>query len=487
MKSPRHALLRLLVTGGLVSGAVALVLPGASSSTTDEPALRATPQAACNDASRPETSIQGRVPARDYDSGRALKGYTCNASQVSHHGSAGGFKVFRYVDRAGHVCGYYDSGSVFSADLLTRKEGTGVVVLDMRDPTRPRQTANLTTPAMETPHESLYLNQRRGLLAAVAGNIETAPGQLDLYDVRADCRRPRLLSSLPLGGLGHESGFAPDGRTFYTSSTFGQVVTAVDVSDPTLPRPIATLAGQNFHGMRLSANGRLLYAADLGNPSGPDSTYSNGGLQVLDVSSIQDRRADARFVPVSTLEWTSGSIPQSADPITIDGHRYLLEVDEFANYGARPNLVTGGGYQPDAPVGAARLIDVDDPRRPRVVSNLRLAVHQPKARLGAQGQDPGAASLVGGYSAHYCSAPRTVDPGIVACSMILSGLRVFDVRDPLRPREVAYFNKPVAGGAGAFSAPAWDLERRMVWFTDTRSGFYAVRLAKSVVPRHYWD
>ena len=63
----------------------------------------------------------------------------------------------------------------------------------------------------------------------------------------------------------------------------------------------------------------------------------------------------------------------------------------------------------------------------------------------------------------------------------------FDVRDPLRPREVAYFNKPVAGGAGAFSAPAWDLKRRTVWFTDTKSGFYAVRLARSVVPRHYWD
>ena len=487
MKSPRHALLRLALAGGLAAGAVALVLPNGTSTAVSEPALRATPQAPCNDASRPETSTQGRVPASDYTSGRAARGYTCNATQVTHHGGAGGFKVFRYVDRAGHVCGYYDSGSIFSADLVTRKEGTGVVVLDMADPAKPRQTANLTSPAMETPHESLFLNQRRGILAAVAGNIETAPGQLDLYDVRADCRAPRLLSSLPLGGLGHESGFAPDGRTFYTSSTFGQVVTAVDVSDPALPHPIAVLGGVNFHGMRLSADGRTLYAANLGNPSGPESTYSNGGLEVLDVSSIQDRAPNAAFKPITGLAWNSGSIPQSADPVTIKGHRYLLEVDEFANYGARPNLVTGLGYQPDAPVGAARLINVDSSRHPYVVSNLRLGVHQPRARLGAQGKDPGASSLVGGYAAHYCSAPRTVDPGIVACSMILSGLRVFDVRDPAHPREVAYFNKPAPGGAGAFSAPAWDLRHRMVWYSDTTSGFYAVRLAKSVVPRHYWQ
>jgi hypothetical protein len=27
----------------------------------------------------------------------------------------------------------------------------------------------------------------------------------------------------------------------------------------------------------------------------------------------------------------------------------------------------------------------------------------------------------------------------------------------------------------------------MVWYSDTKSGFYAVRLAKSVVPRQYWQ
>ncbi|HZI36737.1 MAG TPA: hypothetical protein VFF24_00420 [Acidimicrobiia bacterium] len=35
-----------------------------------------------------------------------------------------------------------------------------------------------------------------------------------------------------------------------------------------------------------------------------------------------------------------------------------------------------------------------------------------------------------------------MDPGIVACSFIASGLRVFDIRDPQHPREIAYFNPP---------------------------------------------
>ena len=35
-----------------------------------------TPEAKCGPGSKPETSWQGRVPAKDFDSGRAAKGYT---------------------------------------------------------------------------------------------------------------------------------------------------------------------------------------------------------------------------------------------------------------------------------------------------------------------------------------------------------------------------------------------------------------------------
>ncbi|MGH2695095.1 MAG: hypothetical protein ACRDJJ_09830, partial [Actinomycetota bacterium] len=90
-----------------------------------------------------------------------------------------------------------------------------------------------------------------------------------------------------------------------------------------------------------------------------------------------------------------------------------------------------------------------------------------------------------GYQGHYCSLPSRVDPHIVACSFILSGLRVFDIRDPAHPREIAYFNKPLMPGtsfypskAGAFamSAPAYDEKTHDIWYTDGNSGFYVVRL-----------
>lgn len=448
----------------------------------------ATPQAACGPGARPETAIQGRVPQRDYDSGRVRRGYRCNAAPVSHQGRTGGFKVLRYTDSGGHTCAFYDSTLLFPKDVAQNVlgntgRGLGVVVLDMADPAHPRRTAMLTTPAMLTPHESLLLNEKRGLLGAVSGNPATAPGVLDLYDVRTSCRHPRLLSSTPSALLGHESGWSRDGRTFYAASTGGQTLTAIDVSDPRLPRPIFTQAGVNYHGLRLSPDGRRLYVANIGNGDGTGARFSNGGLRIVDVSEIQDRATDPQVRVLSDLTWPEHSIPQVSQPFTRHGRELLLEVDEYANYDFSQV------DQSSAPVGAARIIDVTRPRAPFVVSDLRLQVHQPGARQGAQRNDPGADLPVQGYAGHYCSVPQRRDPRVVACSMILSGLRVFDIRDLRNPVEVAYFNKPLpaprpdnptAQGAFAMSQPAWDVARRSIWYSDGNTGFYDVRLTNGV-------
>ena len=429
----------------------------------------ATPRAKCGPGSLPETGRQGRVPLADYSNGRAAKGYTCNAVQVSHTGTTGGFKTFRYTDRTGRVCAFYDGTLLFPTVTVHREVG-GVHVLDMSDPARPVETARLLTAAMDSPHESLALNPARGLLAAGMGSPATAPGVVDVYDVSQDCRHPVLQSSTPLGILGHESGFSPDGRTLWISTTAQPGVTAIDVSNPVLPSIVWRSSTLTFHGMNLSADGNRLYGADLG----------DRGLAILDVSLVQRRVANPQVTQVSHLTWPEVSIPQNTIPVTIKGHKYLVEFDEYAR-----NAAT---YTPADPVGAGRIIDIANERKPRVVSNLRLEVNQPAARAGDQKDDPGAQYGVQGYAAHYCAVPKATDPGIVACSFILSGLRVFNIQDPLHPREVAYFNKPapntlpLISGAYAMSAPSFDVARHEVWFADGDSGFYAVRLTNGAWP-----
>jgi hypothetical protein len=188
---------------------------------------------------------------------------------------------------------------------------------------------------------------------------------------------------------------------------------------------------------------------------------------------------------LSTLTWHGVSIPQVAEPFTRDGHQYVFEVDEFVDIFSAKALTDIN----HSPVGAARIIDVDDPRHPVIVSDIRLAVHQPDVHAGEQLKDPGAWFPAQGYAAHYCGLPTRDNPDIAGCSMILSGLRLFDIRDVNHPREVAYFNKPVvkatkptvfATGAYAMSQPAWDPANDSVWYTDTNSGFYVVKLTNGV-------
>src|SRR5438270_1525879 len=205
--------------------------------------------------------------------------------------------------------------------------------------------------------------------------------------------------------------------------------------------------------MSVSDNGRRLYIADTGLP----------GLITLDVSGVNAHQLNPTVPVVSKLTWPEVSI------------------DEYSR-----GTGTSSGYNPNANVGAARIIDIQDDRHPFVVSNLRLAVNQPAERAGDEQNDYGAKSGVQGYAAHYCNVPTEANPTYVACTFILSGLRVFNIQDLLHPYEMAYFNAPsrppspayagINGGNFAMSAPTFDTSRNEVWYSDGFWGFFVVKL-----------
>jgi len=471
-----------LAAGG---AAIALLCTLASPVTASpKPALYfgPVPRAVCGPGSDPETGIQGRVSTADVTSGRAARGYRCNTVVLGHYGrigstgSAGGYRVYHYVDRHGHQCAFYDSTLLFPTNATAPSTDlTGVYVLDMNDPSHPVHTASLVTPAMQSPHESLSLNVARGLLAANLGNPVTYPGIVDVYDVSQDCRHPVLKSSGPQARFGHEGAFSPDGRTYWVASPAGNL-TAVDVGDPTNPSAVWSTTSMQPHGLNISDDGNTLYYADLG---------ADPGLTILDVSQVQRRMPNPQVKVVSHITWDTVSIPQVPIPVTINHHPYLVEIDEFASSG---HGSAGISSSSSARVGAARIIDIANPRHPRVISNIRLEVNMPKQRA-LVANDPGANSPLQGYAGHYCAVPQRAEPGIVACSFIQSGMRVFDIRDPLHPKEIAYFNAPVHSSPGAdpgfnyaMSAPTFVPSRSEIWYADGNDGFYALRVTNHVWP-----
>lgn len=432
------------------------------------------PRAECGPGSRPETALQGEVTIADRESGRSSEGYTCNLEQVGNYpGEGAQWQFAGYGD-----CAYYG----------TRIHGTqqkrGTIVVDASEPTQPHFSTNLTSPAMLDAWESLKVHEDRGLLGGVLGSGPPPYG--GYYDVASDCAHPRLLASLPVNGLGHEGDWAPDGRTYYATGFGGPgSVTAIDVSDPEAPRPITTFLAPTFvHGLGVSRDGKRLYLAHIDEDWIPvvgadrQSTTASNGLGIYDVSEIAERKPNPQVKLVSRLTWRDGAVGQHAVPITSKGKPYVVFVDEFLH-------------------GGARIIDVSNETKPRVVSKLKLEIQMPEngelAHREVSYNNENGGMFPFGYNSHYCNTDRLDDPTVLACSNFESGVRVFDIRDVRAPREIAYFNpggdgrrRPASWGgttSGYTSAqPRIVAERGEIWFTDHDRGFYVVRFTNGAWP-----
>jgi hypothetical protein len=213
---------------------------------------------------------------------------------------------------------------------------------------------------------------------------------------------------------------------------------------------------------------------------------------ILDVSDIQFRRPDPQIRVISTLFWEDGGQAQQTLPVTFHGRPHLIFTDEAGAGG------TGGREGACArglpPSGFARIIDISDEHNPKTISKLMLEVHDP-ANCAEILTIPEPNS---NYSSHYCTPDRKRNPRLLACSYFAAGIRVFDIRDPYHPREVAYYKPPARRTAFLPGSSIWsptadrtadfaptDIRWRKhkgethLWFSSADNGFQIVRFTKS--------
>ncbi len=439
-------------------------------------------RADCGPGAMPETDIQGRVSMEDRVSGRSQQGYSCNLELVGQHqGTGASWQHAWYED-----CAYY--GTAFTGQA-------GVQVIDASDPTHPQQVGALRSPAMLDPWESLKVNERRGLLGADTAWNGGGPAFFDVYDLNGDCRQPDLLSSTPSAvPIGHEGNWAPDGKTYYV----GTVHSAIDTTDPNQPRfiPQHDSVG-SMHGLSLSADGTRMYGVSIAGCG----ASGNNGLVIYDTSAVQNRELLPEMPVIGRVCWNDGSAAQHTIPVFYDGKPYIIFVDEGGGDGSGSNPLDLTG-----PAGAARLIDISDETQPRIVSKMKLEIHMPEHADIQASDTAGNGSF--GYQAHYCGVDREQNPTALACGYFQSGIRVFDIRDPYLPREIAYYNPPAqvgrhadlpgsehaSGGASALTrannlSTDWCTaqvrlipERGELWTTCQDNGFLVLRFTNGVWP-----
>jgi hypothetical protein len=392
------------------------------------PWIAPVPRAACRGGDKPETGLQGL--GTDVQCNLDIKGQV-DVEQ---------FLSFAWYED----CAYANSPS-------------GTTVIDVSDVKRPKVVTKLTTPGMLNSWESMKVHEGRGLLVA----YQNVGPILDVYDVAINCKAPVLKSSFNLGGLGHAGNFSPDGTIYYASALNSEQMFAVDITDPGKPRVITSDFDRRAHDVSLGKNGERAYFA-FSNPVG---LFGMGVVAILDVSQIQARSAQARGVLIHETAWIDGWATQYPLAISYRGRDHLLVTDELGS-----DVQCVDPERP--PFGYARILDIHDERDPTLVSKIKTQAQDPANCKEATA----AAGTSFGVGTHYCNVDRQDDPRLLSCGLWTGGVRLFDIRNPWQPKEVAYFNVPGTEVAGLTRISG---KKRELW-VSTNKTFYVLGLPKEL-------
>ncbi len=274
----------------------------------------------------------------------------------------------------------------------------------------------------------------------------------------------------------HSGQLSPDGTFFYGTTTgfmgffapLGPCLTVVDLLDPVHPEgrhalgarssPATTSASTRpasraFVGTYAPLIGHPAAVVGRVRPAAASRRSCSTGMQVLDVSEIAARKPGGRLVRVGRL---GGADQHTETYAKIGGKEYVIGAEEAT-----------------CPGGNGRIVDISDPSRPRQVSKITLGVNRPAGCAHTFARGRARSRTCSSTCRTTCRSTIRRTPRLAFFSWYASGLRVFDIRDPEHPVEVAYFNPPV-GPTGArvhdstTTYPRYVPETGQIWVGSSR-------------------
>lgn len=383
----------------------------------------------------PETGLQGQIPITDQLSGRSAQGYRKGLRLVGENSifDRGSNFSMAWLDDCAYITQVTLTQGAGIGNLPLNPALNGMAVIDASNPKAPELVDIIQSPALLRPHEALHANEKRKIIVVTLASGEL----LEVWDAK-DCRNPVLVSTLTIPGHnGHALCLTPDGMTaIATDQATGEIGNAIiDISDIRKPKLVMSLS-PSAHDCGVNKAGDRLYMARVsyglgaevdGTGHGPTATT---GLLIYDLAPIKERGSPpAQLNVVGSLLWTSlsedennltGAQSHTAKPFTTGGRRYVYSNDEVPTTGA-------------CPYTRSRIIDVTDEKKPVKVSDIVLEA-QKSANCGVTNLD------LANYSSHYVGFDDDDNASLLFISAYAAGLRVFDIKDPAKPREIAYWH-----------------------------------------------
>src|SRR6266540_5706753 len=367
--------------------------------------------------------------------------------------AANGLKVVGYFDCPG-------GGQVVVRDKVAYVGHVippdGTTIIDVGDPARPRQLAEIKVPEgtlshkVRVEHGVMLVNREIFPIGRQDPNFR---GGLEVYDVSKPSS-PRRITTYATRGM-HR--FTFDGRYVYGSPELdgylGNVVAIIDFKDPARPQEVGrwwmpgqwTAGGERpswegtahrcHHPMRL---GDRLYVS-----------YWHGGFVILDIEDM------ARPAFVAGLDWSPPFITPTHTalpvPFPLHGRRVMIAADEDV-----------AKLEPGAP-SFLWLVDITDERHPTPFASFQVA--------GVDGRPQ--PEFTG------CHQPcERVTGTEIPVAWFAHGLRIVDIADPHAPREVAHFVPAVPEGLSRVSSNDVEVdERGLLYLIDRGRGLHILERA----------
>jgi len=366
--------------------------------------------------------------------------------------SSRNISVLSHIDCPGGGQVWIDGTTLYVAHI---RAPAGTSIYDVADPRAPRLLAHVEIPAGWHSHKvrardgvMIVNHERQG-----EGGDQSFGGGLGIYDVSAPAR-PRLITKWRTAGSGvHRFDF--DGRYAYISPTadgyVGNIVMVLDLKDPGHPQEAGRwwIPGQHAAGGETYPWGdyvkpRCHHPLRLGDRL--HVSYWHHGFFILDIADLSKPRL------VSGVN-SSPAHPHPTHtclPVreALRGRRIMVVADEDVAK-LRPS-----------PPAFSWIYDITDERQP-----------MPIATFDVEGLDQDGApqpAMTG------CHQPSEVFAGtLIPFAWFAQGLRLVDIADPFRPREVGFFKPdPPPGCARASSNDATVDARGVIYLADRQRGVH---------------
>lgn len=371
------------------------------------------------------------------------RGDVSDVDELQRISSAKNLRIIGHTDLDGHGdCMHVEvrDGIAYVGHMGGDRVGTSVV--DVSDPRRPRLIRQLLTPEGTHSHkvqvwgDLLLVNSEQNFHEPDARSWEAG---LKVYDI-SDRTNPVQIAFFPTPGKGvHRMTFTQPPLAYLSGSDEGytdQFLIVADLSDPAHP----VEAGRWWvPGMRSGAgetptwpeHRRVAHHHSIVRGDRAYSTWWDDGLYILDVSD------PAAITPVSHLRLPEEESSCTHTALPLPGRDVVVLVDEAMSPTGPHGRMNGiSQASRDAPKHI-RVIDIADETAPRELAKFPVPDASFRQRAGRFGP----------HNVHEMGPDTFQSDRLVHATYFNAGLRVYDLRDPAHPVEVASLVPPPAPGA----------------------------------------